>query len=69
MARNDTVQLERPLTLQELAARYDVTPWTVYRWNSTGTGPKFMKIGRHCRYKLADVLAWEATRYADGAPR
>jgi len=24
-----------------------------------------MKIGRHCRYALADVLAWEKTRIVE----
>lgn len=69
MARTSLPAPERHLTVEELAERYGVTVWTVYRWNSTGTGPKYMKIGRHRRYKLADVLAWENTRYADGVTR
>ena len=38
---------------------------TVYGWNKTGKGPQYMKIGRHCRYALADVLAWEKTRIVE----
>jgi len=26
------------------------------RW--AGEGPRFIKMGRHCRYRVADVLAW-----------
>lgn len=26
------------------------------RWE--GAGPKFIKLGRHVRYRVADVLAW-----------
>ena len=39
----------------ELAAREDVPIDTVYAWNRLRTGPRFMKIGRHVRYRLADI--------------
>lgn len=61
------LQLDKHLTLEELADREDVSVWTVYHWNKAGTGPRYMKIGRHCRYKLSDVITWENERYADGA--
>ena len=51
----------------ELAEREGVPLATVYNWNSTGTGPRYMKIGRHVRYRLRDVVAWEDSRYTDGA--
>lgn len=57
---------EKHLTPDELAGREDVPKKTVYRWNSNGTGPRYMRIGNHVRYKLADVIAWENARYADG---
>jgi predicted DNA-binding transcriptional regulator AlpA len=50
------------LSPAELAERYDVPLETVYGWNKTRTGPRFMKIGRHVRYRLADVIAWENSR-------
>lgn len=59
---------EKHLTIQDLAERVGVPESTVYQWNSRGGGPRFMKIGRHARYKLADVIAWENTRYANTAP-
>ena len=51
------------LSPQDLAERENVPLATVYGWNTHGDGPRFMKIGLHVRYTLADVLAWEAARY------
>jgi predicted DNA-binding transcriptional regulator AlpA len=51
---------------ESLAARTGVPLKTVYDWNSKKTGPRYMRLGRHVRYKLADVIAWENSRYADG---
>ncbi|WP_395105270.1 helix-turn-helix transcriptional regulator [Actinomadura sp. SCN-SB] len=56
---------EKHLTIEDLAERFGVPVRTVYSWNSEGTGPRYMKIGRHARYKLADVIAWENERYAE----
>lgn len=54
---------ERHLTITDLAEREGVPIRTVYDWNSRGCGPRFMKIGRHVRYKLTDVVTWENSRY------
>jgi predicted DNA-binding transcriptional regulator AlpA len=67
MARTSTPLREKHLTIEELADRHNVTVWTVYRWNSSRTGPRYMKIGRTCSYKLADVIEWENSRYVGGA--
>jgi len=56
---------EKHLTPGDLAEREGVPLKTVYQWNSKGTGPRYMKIGRHVRYRLADVIAWENERYAE----
>lgn len=50
------------LDVADLAHREGVPLATVYRWNSEGTGPAFMRIGRHVRYRLTDVEAWEQQR-------
>jgi predicted DNA-binding transcriptional regulator AlpA len=52
----------RHLSPAELAERESVPLESVYSWNKNGTGPRYMKLGRHCRYRMADVLAWEASR-------
>lgn len=56
---------EKHLTPGDLAEREGVPLKTVYQWNSTGVGPRYLKIGRHVRYRLADVIAWENERYAE----
>ncbi len=53
---------EQHLTVTELAERFQVPPSTIYRWNSHGTGPRAIKVGKHRRYRLADVEAWEAAQ-------
>jgi excisionase family DNA binding protein len=59
------VDREKHLSPDDLAERVGVPVATVYQWNSRGDGPRFMKIGRHARYKLADVIAWENSRYVE----
>lgn len=52
----------RHLTVPDLAARRGVSVWTVYRWNTEGTGPKRTRQGKSGRvaYREADVEKWEA---------
>lgn len=53
---------EKHLTIDQLAERENVPAKTVYQWNSRGTGPRYLKIGRHVRYRLRDVEDWENRR-------
>jgi predicted DNA-binding transcriptional regulator AlpA len=53
---------EQHLTIEQLAEREGVPAGTVRQWNSRGTGPQYMRIGRYVRYRLADVIAWEQSR-------
>ncbi|MGW6785392.1 helix-turn-helix transcriptional regulator [Streptomyces sp. NPDC054987] len=49
----------RPLaTAQDVAEYCGVPLATVYQWSSRGSGPKFIKVGRHLRARWADVEAW-----------
>ena len=54
--------MDKHLSPEDLAEREGVPLDTVYKWNSSGDGPDYMRIGRHVRYRLADVLAWEKSR-------
>ena len=56
------------LSPAELAEREGVPLETVYKWNRERTGPRYMKIGIHVRYRIADVLSWEESRFVDGHP-
>lgn len=50
------------LSPEELAEREGVPVQTVYSWNKTGSGPDYLRVGRHVRYRLADVEKWERSR-------
>lgn len=54
--RMDTV--DELLGPRELAAYLRVPLNTVYRWRSAGGGPRGSRVGRHVRYRRADVDAW-----------
>jgi excisionase family DNA binding protein len=43
---------------RELAAYLDVPLPTVRRWRVTGTGPRGIRVGRHVRYRKAEVERW-----------
>jgi len=59
----------RHLSVNDLAARQQVTAETVRTWNKRRTGPPYMRIGRHVRYRLVDVIKWEESRFAAGSSR
>jgi predicted DNA-binding transcriptional regulator AlpA len=50
------------LTIADLAEREQVSVETVRTWNRTRSGPPYIKAGRHVRYRIADVEAWEDSR-------
>ena len=48
----------RLITPPELAERLSVPLRTLDAWAYRRTGPAFVKLGRHRRYRPADVEAW-----------
>lgn len=58
----DDITDDRWITRQELADRYGVPVKTPAEWASKGTGPPYAKFGRHVRYRISDVVAWETTQ-------
>ena len=62
--RKETAMNDNPedgwITRRELAGRYSLPVKTLAQWASKGTGPPYAKFGRHVRYRLSDVFAWEA---------
>jgi predicted DNA-binding transcriptional regulator AlpA len=51
-----------------LAERWHIPLQTVYKMNSEGRGPRYITVGKHCRYRESDVIAWENARFANGRP-
>ena len=49
---------ERLLTIREVGAYLGIPVPTLYQWRYVGKGPKAAKLGRHLRYRRADVEAW-----------
>lgn len=56
---------DRLLSPKELAAYLGVSVQTVYAWRCRGGGPPCYHLGRHVRYRLADVEEWLASRRDD----
>ena len=55
---------DRWLSRPELATRLGVPVKTLAEWASKGTGPRYAKFGKHVRYRLSDVIAWENDQFA-----
>ena len=53
---------ERLLSLTDLAEFLSVPVTTLYQWRHRGEGPPGYRIGRHVRYRRAEVEAWLATQ-------
>lgn len=43
---------------KELAEYLGVPLTTIYRWNTRGGGPRFYRVGKHCRWRMSDVDEW-----------
>ena len=49
---------EKLMTPQEVAEYLAVPQRNLYRWRAEGTGPRAAKVGKHLRYRRADVERW-----------
>lgn len=66
--RQDSDNSERWLTRREVAERLKMPMSTVNGWATKGVGPRYAIFGKHARYRLADVVAWEEAQFASAAP-
>ncbi len=41
---------------------------TIYQMNSRGTGPRRIRVGKHVRYRKAEVDAWLDSRAVEPEP-
>lgn len=55
------------LSRDEVARRLKVPTKTLAQWATQKKGPRFAKIGRFARYRLADVEAWESEQFVGDA--
>lgn len=54
-----TTQQDQWLTRIEVGQRLQVPKRTLDQWAALGKGPRYARFGRHVRYRLSDVIAWE----------
>ncbi len=48
-----------------LAEHLDISEETLAKWRYLGKGPRWLKIGKHVRYRREDVDAWLVDQQAD----
>lgn len=53
---------ERALDATQTKAILNVADITLAQWRAAGKGPRFFRVGRSIRYRLADVLAFRDAR-------
>jgi excisionase family DNA binding protein len=58
------MSLDQWLTRQEVADRQKIPVATLAQWAHHGRGPKYALFGRHARYRLSDVIAWEEAQFS-----
>ncbi len=51
-------ELDRLLTVEDLADYLGVSMATLYQWRYRQQGPTGFRVGRHVRYRRADVQEW-----------
>lgn len=49
---------DRLLTVEDVAEFLGVPVATLYAWRCRGLGPRGLKVGRHLRYRRAEVDRW-----------
>lgn len=54
------------LSTDELSAYLGVPTRTLEKWRSRRTGPLFVRVGIHVRYRTEDVDAWIEQLRAEG---
>ncbi len=50
--------IDRLWSVEEVSYYLGVPVPTLYQWRCEGRGPKSRRLGRHVRYRPADVEAW-----------
>jgi excisionase family DNA binding protein len=53
-------------TTAEVARYLGVPTATIHQWIYKGSGPKSIKVGRHRRFRWADVERWLADHQTSG---
>lgn len=58
--KGNTMRDTRPLAKRcDVADHLGVPEKTLTQWAHKGTGPRYIRVGRHARYRWSDVEKWE----------
>lgn len=49
---------ERLMSRAEVGLMLRVPPSTLANWAALSRGPRYYRVGRHARYRMADVTRW-----------
>ena len=60
------LQEGRPLTQNELAELWRLSPRTLEKWRTLGIGPDYIKVGGRVRYREDAIHAYERERSRGG---
>lgn len=52
--------MERLMTTEEVADYLRIPKATLYNLNYKRSGPRYIRVGRHNRYRESEVLRWTA---------
>lgn len=55
---------ERLWSPEQLAEHLGLPIATLAKWRHGNTGPRYLKIGKHVRYRPADIRHWEEDQVA-----
>lgn len=59
--------MEQLLTSDQVAEMLAVPASTLRVWRYRKIGPRYMRVGKHCRYSVSDVEAWLEEQGSHGA--
>lgn len=54
----NTSSVQKLLTPDALSEHLGVPTTTLANWRYLHRGPAFVRVGRHVRYRVEDVIAW-----------
>lgn len=55
----DLAVIDEPMwTLAQLAEYLQIPEKTIRNWRVSGAGPRGFRVGRHVRFRRADVMEW-----------
>jgi len=62
-------RLTRFLVPAELSATLTIPESTLAKWRYEGTGPAYIRVGKHVRYPAEEVERWITERFATSQPQ